>query len=452
MRLISCSLRRYTIGRLPSDESQLTKAIEKINGENAEIEEYDEHALFQILEDVDDELYFDGPEFNDGDITLELDDGKTIILRDLIEHGAIVKSLEKKQVPICPKHNYCCTDQQGDGEIDQLGISEKAEQLINEASQSISSGNASKHTASNLAILTKTWSTPWEKLTMLLGITTQDKSEIDYKDNWGDGSYSMDVNNEEAFIYQSTHDGWTRLEQSQILLLLESSGISTADWAEQESSRNMEEFRIALTEGGHGNGSIPFIQEKIRGHELTREQVIDFKSTSSYAPEMTACFAHALSYEPININLPAGCKYFLKIYSHSDGGSLANPLKEQELRESIDIRIMGINYQDDNQRLQQYRMPYDNKQCMINFIIEQNLQEGGCTVELKSLAISVPLIESFDWEELAEKSLEDIAGDNSYKTALLKWEELRDTAARGGRIDVSGIEVKQRIEFWHLRF
>lgn len=450
MRISSCSIRRYTVGKLPNNEALLAEAIGKVNRNNAGIDEYDEYSLYQILEDVDDELYFDGPEFEEG-MNLELDEDKTITLQSLIERGANVKSLASIDLTLFQNHCYCCTDQQGDGETYHLDISERAEQLINEASQAISGGNTSKSLASKLTILTKRWSTPWEELTMLVGITTQDEHEPDFTDHWGDGSYSMYTNSEEAAIYQSTSDGWKKMEESQILSLLEASGISTAEWAEEASQRNIDEFYTAVQAGGYGHGLIPFIQGKLRDHKLTSEETIRIKSQSSYEPEMTACFAHALSYEPINIDLPAGCKYFMQAYSHRDGGTIPKPLTEQYLRENINIRIAGINYRDESERLQQYKLSYDPKDCMINFSITLNEQNGGCMIELKNLIVSVPPIESLDWEELQEKSFAEIVQDNSYRSSLQKWEELRDAAARGGCVDIVGIEVTQQIEFSWLK-
>jgi len=76
MRLSSCSVRRYTIGELPEGKDALAKAIIEINNNNANIDEYAEDSLNRLFEDFDNILYFDGPEFDEEAIELELENGK----------------------------------------------------------------------------------------------------------------------------------------------------------------------------------------------------------------------------------------------------------------------------------------------------------------------------------------------------------------------------------------
>lgn len=448
MRISSCSIRRYTIGELPKDRKALVEAIAEINNGGPSIDEYEEGSLFRLFEDFDDILYFDGPEFDEGAIDLELEDGRAISIRELIQHGATVRSLENVSLNIFHDHHYCCTDQQGYGEIDYLPVSQEAERLINEIGEEAGGEKPSASLAKNLIILTKVWSSPWVNLTMFLGVATQGEVDPDYKDSWGDGSYSMDVGSEEGSIYEAVPGGWQQKEESQILSLLEASGIGIAEWRQQASQREIDAFETAISAGGYGFGLVPFIQKKLGDYSLFKDDLERIRSESCDAATITACFAHALSYEPISIKLPAGCKYFLEAYSPSDGVDSVRPLAEQYLRQNIDVCIEGINFRDKSDNLRQYPLTYKCTECMVDFTIERNQRSGGCVVELRKINISVPPIETY---ELQEKSFEEISDDETYKSSLQNWLELRDAASRAGCVDIVGIGVRQTVEFSWLK-
>ncbi|MCP9883394.1 hypothetical protein KBY65_13105 [Cyanobium sp. Alchichica 3B3-8F6] len=448
MQISSCCIRRYTVGSLPKEREALVAAITEINNDNAGIDEYDEYSLYRLFEDVDNELYFDGPEFNDGDIDLELDDGSVISLRTLLHNGATIKSLGNVDATISADNLYCCTDQQGSGEIDFLECSDTVQEIIHTTSQALDLGNEKKSLANGLVLLTKTWRTPWDELTMFVGITTSEDSDPDFRDHWGDGSYSMDVNSEEAAIYSMASGQWNLLPEVEILPILETAGISISDWSEQASYHNINNFRSAMGAGGYGFGLVPFVQDAIKNFALTVEEVREIKNQSSDDATITACVAYQLGYDPIIINLPDGCKYEIQIFEPTDEGATPKSLSSQQLLDSIFISKIRIDYRNADGNLLGYTLSYHCTECMVDLSITGGEQNGARTIRLNQIRVSIPLIEEY---ELQEKDSCQFVSDETYSKRLAEWKELRDAATRNGCINIVTLDLKQTVEYSWLK-